>query len=132
MCDYDCLECPEPDCNCPDCPVVDLDEYMQFGLDDIINREPACFFLGSVPGSGSVPGLSSSLEPELSEWCASHGVVPRVDADVGILRRAMNGGFTGKKLEKALYKVRHRDKYLASKKRCAARGSGRQRPEKSF
>lgn len=132
MCDSDCLRCKYPDCISEECPFENLDEYMQFHLDRYLKFPFVAFCLENpwdsyepVVKVEPVPGIVESLEPELLEWCENHNVMPRVEADVNTLRKAMNGNYRGKKLEKAIYKVRHRENYLASKRRCNARGSGR-------
>lgn len=54
---------------------------------------------------------------EFELWCMRHKVEPQNNRDIGILRRAYEQGFSGRKLQKALYKVRHPDKYAAQKAR---------------
>lgn len=119
MCDYDCLRCIHADCIEDTPPEVDLDEYMQFGLDwyEVRGQEVEVQRVTVEP----VDGLEEAIEADLRAWCERKRVKPRTWSDVAILRRAMVGNFSGKKLEKALYKVRHREKYLESKARTRAR-----------
>lgn len=115
MCDFDCLHCKEPDCTAENAPIVEVDKYLQFGLDAGLVH-PAEIF---TPDKQIVYSDSSVLmgQPEdFLSWLQARDVYPRTSGDVAILRRAYEGGFTGKKLEKALYKVRHREKYLKSKR----------------
>lgn len=60
-------------------------------------------------------------ETQFRRWCANHGVEPKTERDVKILLRAMEGGFKGRKLSKALYKVRHPEKYAEQKRRWKQR-----------
>lgn len=124
MCCYECLSCPLPDCLRDDFPIVDLDEYMQFERDcyEVQGRPKA---IKPTPAVEPEKGLYEAMRADLRQFCDQHGVKPRIAADVEILARAMDGGYTGKKLEKALYKVRHREKYLDGKKRNRARKEAR-------
>lgn len=98
----DCLNCTFPDCISDNPPSITVDEYLQLSLDD---------------ARAQYEQLQGLMSRDLRSWCAEKGVYPRVKADVAILERARVGCYKGKKLEKALYKVRNRDKYLQQKKR---------------
>lgn len=131
MCDYDCLCCPEIDCISDNPPIVDLDVYLQFSLDIRFKGIKTVIFKSldvpeeiknmEIPIIEKEIGLFESQDEEFRNWCESHNVVPRVRADVEILKRAIEQGFQGKKLEKAIYKVRHRELYLLQKKRYRKR-----------
>lgn len=122
-CPYRCLDCPFADCVSKFPPEVDLDDFLQFQLDEQVRKTPAFFFVPTVSGccSGADLNLPGAKIDAFTAWCNEHDVVPKVEADYAILRRAMIYGFTGRKLQKALYKVRHRDVFLEGKKRYKAR-----------
>lgn len=126
MCDFDCFNCKEPDCTSSDAPLVDLDEYMQFGLDAGL-RHPAEIFTPDKQVVYSDSSVLMGQPDDFLAWLQARDVYPRTPGDVGILRRAYEGGFTGKKLEKALYKVRHREKYMQSKRENKRRKRGKGR-----
>lgn len=77
-------------------------------------------WIKSVPGSDLISFLN---------WVKAKNVFPDCESDVQILYRAYAGNFEGKKLEKALYKVRHRKEYLAQKKRWRDRRKIRKHDE---
>lgn len=129
VCIYRCNECPYDDCIAASVPLEDTDVYMQFHLDETA-KSPSWLFtideqLRNNPTIKPVRGLLDAQEPEFAQWCRAHNVRPSVPADIAILRRAYDLGFSGKKLEKALYKVRHREQFLEQKRRSRLSGSGR-------
>lgn len=119
MCDGFCLECEYPDCVSDSPPTANVDEFLQLHLDEY-ELEPSEIVVNVAPTEPQ-KGLYESMRADLRAWCDEHRVKPRVPADIAILDRAMRENFQGKKLEKALYKVRHRDEYRAQKARNYAR-----------
>lgn len=99
---FECLQCEFSDCISDNPPSLEVDEFLLTSQDEIRAQEER------------MQGLMSR---DLRAWCAQKGVYPRVKEDIAILERARVGCYEGKKLEKALYKVRNRDKYLQQKKR---------------
>lgn len=115
-CNMNCLECQEEDC-IEEAPMIDVEQFIHYVRWDNqfigvkVKIEPV-----HVDIDMDAMGLLEEDE-ELYFWCDSKGVMPRTKGDVAILRRAYEQGFQGKKLEKAIYKVRHREEYLAQKRR---------------
>lgn len=116
VCNGNCFHCKYDDCLSDNPPIDSVDEFMQFSLDS--ENRNAFFFLDPAKIDMNLPGV---IRFDFKEWCKSHNVVPVVKADYEILMRAAVGGFKGRKLQKALYKVRHRDAYLAEKRRYKQR-----------
>lgn len=114
-----CFQCAYEDCISENPPLVEIDEYLQLERDeyevDINVKE-----VEVVPEDG----IELLMSDELKAFCNAKCVAPRIKADVEILKRAQEGDFKGKKLEKAIYKVRHREKVQASKKRSRLRKKG--------
>lgn len=115
-CSYDCFNCVYSDCVSDNPPDVDLDEYMQFGID--VNRKLiSALDEATVTPTVEEEGLNELISADLAAFCIEKGIKPRTASDVAILRRCMEEGYKGKKLEKAIYKVRHRDELRLQKKR---------------
>jgi hypothetical protein len=101
--------------------MVDLDEWV--GFYSWIS-EPQEIYVEITP-TVEEKGIEELMSADLRRFCEEKRVQPRVKADIEILERAMSEGFQGRKLEKALYKVRHRDKVRLSKKRNRQRKKNR-------
>ena len=116
MCDKNCLECRYEDCIVEN-PGLDVEQFLDYIRWDgeYVGAQVDIPPLVIVPDENIIELIQG--DKELYSWCESKGVMPRVKADVAILRRAYKQGLQGKKLEKAIYKVRHREEYLAEKRR---------------
>lgn len=115
-CNHDCINCVYDDCISDSPPIVDLDEYMQFEI-DAYSKLLADLKNAYVEPTRKEEGIEERISGDLAAFCRQKGIEPRTQSDIAILERCMSEGYTGKKLEKALYKVRHRDEIRLQKKR---------------
>lgn len=125
-CSMNCLHCEHSDCINETPPVVDLDDYLSLHFYRQ-NELYSALDSATVPPADEQCNLNELISDDLRAYCAQKGIEPCTKADIAILERCMSGEYSGKKLEKALYKVRHRDKVRLSKKRGYIRRKYRQR-----
>lgn len=128
-CKYNCLRCCLSDCLASDFPLVDLDEYIELyrvGSALIFKYVDLSYielpeYMPKERVITAVKDIESMMTDDFKDWCSEKNIHPIDERDFSILIRAFQEGFEGKKLEKALYKVRHRDKYLEQKRRYRMR-----------
>ena len=125
ICDFNCFECDYEDCVAEVVKNEGFAPYMSFKsrwVDELLVEELLSEWLVRTPYEPrSLEPMNESQQEAMfgkfHDWCASKRIMPASKRDFEILHRAFIGNYSGKKLEHALYKVRHRDKYLMSKRK---------------